>query len=346
MKVFPWHLQQWQMLVANREKLPHALLLAGPAGVGKWHFAQILAAHLLCEQRHPATAACGSCSSCVWLAAGNHPDFRLIQPSAPETEGLPEEGVVTTSPPSRSATDSIRIGQIRALEDFVFLGSHRHGNRVVVLAPAEAINIAAANSILKLLEEPPARVYFILVSSQPRRLLPTILSRCQRLTLGRPEKSVARAWLEQEGVGEAEELLDLAVDAPLIAAEWAARGSLQLYRKAIAILLASPGNPVAMAADWGALVRNAEGLSLSELVNIMQKWLFDLVSMKLAGVCRYHCAWRSKLERLATQAHTANLLACYNDMLRIKAVVTHPLNSQLFLEDMAARYLRALAPKT
>ena len=346
MNCFAWQTNQWRRLTGDREKLAHALLLAGPPGVGKWHFAQALAAHLLCEGRHPDAAACGICNSCAWLAAGSHPDFRLVQPEISEGDSNAEDATDIAQPPSRNSTGQIRIGQIRALEDFVFLGSHRHGSRIVLLAPAEAMNIAAANALLKLLEEPPPGVYFILVSSQPRRLLPTVLSRCQRTDFGRPEKAGAQVWLEGQGISPAEELLDLAAGAPLTAVDWAAQGLLEPYRKAIAVLADRPVDPVAMAAQWGAIVRGGNGLGLPELVDMVQKWLLDLALIKLAGSCRYHVAWRAQILRLAAEPQAASLLACYNDLLRIKAVVTHPLNSQLFLEDMAARYLRAMATRT
>jgi DNA polymerase-3 subunit delta' len=352
MNIFDWQTLLWQQLFGDLDNLPHALLLAGPQGQGKQAFALAMAARLLCEQTGGATdaMACGQCSSCIWLASGNHPDFRLVQPD--DEDEVADGESAGEAAPVRAATrkpaisnGNIRIDQVRALSDFVFVGSHRHGSRVVVVSPAEAMNPAAANALLKVLEEPPAGVYFILISNAWRRLLPTIRSRCRTIVFGRPDPLLATQWLTAEGVkaAAADELLRLAGGAPLLAAEWANQGRLDLYRKAIDALAEKPVDPVAMAAKWSALLKGEESFGLPQLVETVQKWVFDLILLKMSGGLRYHQAWRSKLEMLAARASGGNLLACYNDLLRIRAVARHPLNTQLFLEDMAARYLKAVA---
>ncbi len=95
-------------------------------------------------------SACGECEACRWFAGGNHPDFRHIAPAADadeENEGREKS--------KKRASGTIKIDQIRELESFIAVGSHRHGRRVVLLTEADAMNGAAANSLLKILEEPP-----------------------------------------------------------------------------------------------------------------------------------------------------------------------------------------------
>ena len=360
MNTLPWQNQLWRQLLSEPENLPHALLLAGPAGLGKLIFAQAMAARLLCEtpidMDDRGAVACGRCSSCGWFAAGNHPDFRMVQPEEMEDSGSSEggdpadAGTTAVSPgkaksaksASGVAAGSIRIDQIRALADFVFVGSHRHGRRIVILNPAEAMNPAAANAVLKILEEPPTSVYFILVSSSWRKLLPTIRSRCRMVAFGRPEPRLAQQWLSGENAESAGNLLQLVGGAPLLARDWVAQGHLDLYKKAIDVLADKPIDPVAMAAKWGALLKGNEFFDLPQLVEAVQKWVFDLAQLKISGSLRYHEAWRAKLVGLATTASSSALLGCYNDLLRVRAVARHPLNVQLFLEDMASRYVRAL----
>ncbi len=344
MTLFDWHKPLWQRLLADPEKLPHALLLAGPEGLGKLAFAQALAARLLCEQAPVESdgVACGHCTACIWLASGNHPDLRLIQPEEADESDEAGGDASLQAAPRKPGQGQIRVDQIRALEDFVFVGSHRHGKRVALISPAELMNPAGANCLLKILEEPPSGVYFILVSSHWRRLLPTVLSRCRSIHFGRPDQAAAERWLAGQGVSAAAELLQLAGGAPLIAADWAEQGRLDAYRKVIATLAEKPVDPVAMAAKWATLLKTDHEFALPQLVEAVQKWVLDLGLMKIAGACRYHEAWRSQLEKLAATASGSGLMACYNDLLRIRAVARHPLNTQLFLEDMAARYLRAL----
>lgn len=343
--VYEWQLPLWQQLMEDTASLPHALLMAGPHGVGKQGFAQALAATLLCEHPDASSAfACGQCSSCIWLASGNHPDFRLIQPEdeGPEDSG---EGALASSTTRKSGTGSIRVDQIRALADFVFIGSHGRGNRIAIITPAESLNLTAANALLKILEEPPPGVYFILVSSEWRRLIPTLRSRCRKIVFGRPDAATAEQWLSTKGATSASELLGLAGGAPMLAATWMEQGRLDCYHKAVETLADQSADPIIMAAKWGVLLKSAEEFGLPQLVEAIQKWIFDLLLLKMAGGLRYHQAWRHKLEVLVAETSQAGLLACYHELLRIKSVVRHPLNTQLFLEDLATRYLRVMALK-
>ncbi|MCX7172500.1 MAG: DNA polymerase III subunit delta' [Proteobacteria bacterium] len=348
--IYEWQKPLWRQLFNDTKSMPHAMLMGGPEGFGKLAFAHAVAARLLCEQPNEAvgadSVACGLCSSCNWLASGNHPDFRLIQPDdGDESSDDVSEEVPIASVGRKPGRGPIRVDQIRALTDFVYVGSHRRGNRIVIISPAESMNPAAANSLLKVLEEPPPSVYFILVSNSWRRLIPTLRSRCRNITFGRPDPLQAGRWLTEKGVKNPAELLHLVGGAPLLAAEWAEQGRLDSYQKVIEALANKPVDPISMAMKWSTVIKGEQGLGLPQLVETVQKWVFDLVLLKSAGRLRYHDAWRDNLASLATKASGTGLMACYNDLLRIRAVARHPLNTQLFLEDLATRYLRSLAPK-
>jgi len=349
MKPYGWHASAWASLLSDAGRLPHALLLGGPGGLGKTAFGEALAARLLCEQIGDSTGsfACGGCHSCNWLSGGNHPDFRLVQPEDGGGEDAAEDVADVAkveSPVRKSGQGQVRVEQIRALEDFVFVGSHRLGNRVVLISQAETMNAAAANSLLKILEEPPLSVYFILISSNWRRLLPTLLSRCRTVILGYPDSEVAKQWLTDQGISEAAQLLYLAGGIPLLAADWGEKGRLESYSSLIETLLGEVSDPVAMAAKWATLLKAGQGFSLPQLVEAIQKWVVDLGLQKMTGSCRYHRAWQDQLAKLVGSASAPGIIGCYNELLRIRAVARHPLNTQLFLEDLAARYLRALTP--
>jgi DNA polymerase-3 subunit delta' len=314
-------------------------LLTGPEGIGKGHFALAAAARLLCESPVESDA-CGKCPSCRWFVSDNHPDFRHIIPAAdvepdePASEGDRKKG-----------SRQILIDQIRELEDFVFIGGHRNGARVVVVEPAEAMNHSAQNALLKILEEPPSSVYFILVSSQWRRLLPTIRSRCRTMALPRPSVEEAQAWLKSEKAKSAVDLLPILGNAPLLAVAEAERGRGSIL---VGVLesLAEPGrDPLQLASRWQnqLQLKSEGGLPMEAFVQLIQKWLFDLALFKLSGRNRLGINRKSSIQQLADKASASALIRCYNDLMKFRALASHPLNPQLFLEDVAERYLRALA---
>jgi DNA polymerase-3 subunit delta' len=207
------------------------------------------------------------------------------------------------------------------------------------------MNQAAANALLKILEEPPPALYFILVSSKWRLLLPTLRSRCRKVMIGRPNRIQAREWLTKSGLGEAEKLLQVTSGAPLTAADWAANGRLEAYESAIVALTKAEEGPLAMAGRWESQLRVSADASLEGLIDQLQKWVADLIQVKLAGRGLFHLAWHDSLSAIAGSASLGRLFNCYNELIDIRAVAGHPLNSQLVLEDLATRYLRAIQPE-
>ena len=338
-KHLDWHETDWQRLWRAGASVPPALLMAGPAGIGKHAFAQATAARLLCESP-TAKGACGACPSCHWLAGNNHPDFRYLRPeSEVEAEGEASVGE------KKKASRQIRIEQIRELEDFVFVGSHRGGARVIVLEPAEAMNAAAQNALLKILEEPSVSVYFILVTSRINSLLPTILSRCRLMKLPKPGLAEASDWLSQTKDKAALELLALMGGAPLRALAESQSGRAAAFGAVVAAL-AEPGeDPLSLAARWERQLqlKDDAGLSMESLIDIVQKWVLELVQRKLAGRGRYFTDRSRVVEQLAGRATAVGLIRCYNDLVKMRALASHPLNPKLYLEELAERYLHAIA---
>ncbi|MDN5939226.1 MAG: DNA polymerase III subunit delta' [Salinisphaera sp.] len=235
--LYDWQLQQWASLapVVAGGRLPHAVLLSGAPGVGKRHLAGVLARALLCEQPTADTRPCGSCRCCRQMDAGSHPDFTELAPAEPGK--------------------AIRIDPARAFARALQLTGQYGHRRVGLIAPAEALNVAAANSLLKTMEEPPAGVHILLVSERPGLILPTIRSRCQHWRVARPRADALGAWLDTASAGTSA-ALPLARGAPLRALALAQSGFAEqqdtLFAALVGVLAAGRGDPLSLAGQWQA----------------------------------------------------------------------------------------------
>jgi DNA polymerase-3 subunit delta' len=239
MTALPWHAEHWSRLQARRQRdaLPHALLLCGAAGLGKREFVQCFVHGLLCEQP-VAGDACGHCRRCLLLAAGSHPD--LIELSF----GLRKDGVQRSE---------IVVDQIRDLSVRLAMSSQFGGWQVAVIDPADAMNAAAGNALLKTLEEPAAQTMLVLIADAPWRLPQTIRSRCQRIEFHLPDPAQALAWLQGQGVRDGEGALAAAGGNPGLASTWAQHGALDRrleVRKDLAALAAGRGQPMDVVKRW------------------------------------------------------------------------------------------------
>ncbi|HSH96688.1 MAG: DNA polymerase III subunit delta' [Methylophilaceae bacterium] len=326
-RLYPWQSALWQQLAASRAKLPHALLLKGQAGLGKLDFAIALAQSLLCETPEPDGYACGHCASCGWFLQGNHPDYRLL---------TPEQAIDDEDAPAAKTTKAkktqILINQVRELGSFFSLSSHRgSGLRVVLIHPAEALNDASANSLLKMLEEPPAGVIFILVSHQQQRLMATITSRCHKIDMPSPSHEEAVAWLTSLGIKEPTTVLDYAGGSPLAAKNSVEEGIRQLPE---ILQMLAKGEKT----DAFALATTCVSLGMETAVVAIQKWTYDLLSCKLTDQVRYHDSHRTALQALAKSVNLGLLLDFNRKMDEARKAANHPLNSELQLESIFLLY--------
>jgi DNA polymerase III subunit delta' len=327
MQVYPWQTSMLERLTSHRQRLHHALLLRGPQGTGKYHFGMALAKALLCETPDQSGAACGKCPGCGWFEQSNHPDFRLLTPEQDDEE---DASASVTKKRSKASTQIV-VNQVRALQHFLELSSHHSaGSRVVLVHPAEALNAAAANALLKVLEEPPANMFFILVSHQPRRLLPTILSRCQAVDMPMPEQQEAVSWLEQQGVSDPAASLAFEGGAPLAVLNGQDR---HVYARRLAGQLASGAG-----LDPYGLASSALEYSMETALEVMQKWIYDLFSYRMLQKVRYHHDHLLALQGLSKSVDLGRLLDYQRKLDEMKKNANHPLNHELQLESLLLTY--------
>lgn len=339
MNVVALHESAWQRLAERRTQLPHALLIVGPKGIGKFDLACAFAESLLCEQITARAEACGHCAACGWLAQGNHPDLRLLQPTGRLEAEIRSEGEADEAG-KRKTSQQITIDQVRALDEFLHVGTHRHGLRIVLLNPAEAMNRATANALLKSLEEPIPGTLFLLVSGEPHRLLPTIRSRCQSLMVRQPSQTLAVEWLRRNGIADAEVWLALAGGSPLSAHALNDSGERALLDTLLAqVSRAQRFDPLVAAAELDKRIKaDVRPAPLKRVLDWAQKWLFDLTLARVALPPRYFLRQEALLQSLATVANGRRLLEFNRKAIQYKAQCEQPVNSRLFLEDFFLGY--------
>ena len=236
LRPLPWHNELWLELtaLALQKRLSHALLLGGPAGVGKRVFARALAAFLLCEKR--SGYACGQCRSCQQFAAGTHPDATELGVDGhvgmtAVADARPETLLIHWEPKPDSKRREISIDAVHSVITRLTQVSHYGGARVVLVEPAELLNESSANALLKLVEEPPPGTHILFVAERPSQLKPTLRSRCQRLRFALPDAGATLEWARERGLSLDADTLDEARGAPLAAVALLDGEGMQLRRQ-------------------------------------------------------------------------------------------------------------------
>lgn len=320
---FPWQLSIWDALARRHraERLPHALLLSGPTGLGKHAFARLFAQSLLCHQPQADGLPCASCRSCLLFAAGTHPDLMSIEPEEPGK--------------------AIKVDQIRRLRDYAAVTSQYGRHKVVLIQPAERMNPAAANSLLKTLEEPAPQTALLLVTAEPAQLLATIRSRCQAIAFAPPAQGEAVAWLRTELPADAPDpglLLRLAHGAPLRALDLVTQGELEARGAVFAGLQA-------LAQDKASVVEQAEAwLKLGAEVPLqwMYAWVSDLIRAGAGALDQVRntdqlAALQAQAERVDSQG----LFTMLDALSEARRLARGQVNAQLLLETVLLDWTRA-----
>ncbi|MBI2970510.1 MAG: DNA polymerase III subunit delta' [Gammaproteobacteria bacterium] len=327
--VYPWHLEQWRRFRAmyGGGRMPHALLVSGPRGIGLTGFARCAARRLLCRNPPEDGVACGQCRPCVLFAAGNHPDFMVVMPAEKARQ--------------------ITVDSIRELIDLIHLKSQYEQYKVALIEPADAMNRSAANSLLKTLEEPPPDSLLILCTHNVGRLPTTIRSRCQRIEFHSVTGPEVERWLEERLPRDSEkarDLLEIAGGSPMLALELSESKSLAQREEVLSDLVSTRSkafDPAALAGKW-------TGYGADKVLG----WLLGILSRSLrlkllpSPVDMEKSSINNHLQQLADELDLARLVACYDLVMRGYLAATGPfnLNSQSLLEEVIIRWRAVCEP--
>ena len=327
-QLLPWHedaaAQLRKAWAANR--LSHALLLQGAEGLGKQVFAAWLACAVLCDgSAGSQLSCCGECAGCKLFAAGSHPDLLWVAPEEDKQQ--------------------ISIDQVRAATERLTKTSFRQGYKVGIVTPAHLMTPNAANSVLKTLEEPAPRSLLVLITSQPSMLLPTVRSRCQKVTIARPSREEAIEWLrDKSGHAVESALLEFAGGAPLRALAYADGRFDALnehMQKSLGALLAGQADVTQVAAEW-------EKDALIDRLTWLDLWLSSLARGALAGTADL-VTFPGRSTHLPSASRPLNISGLYSMVDRARALKSQltrtALQRELAVESWLIALVEVLAPR-
>ncbi|MEN9905668.1 MAG: hypothetical protein RLZZ555_2233 [Pseudomonadota bacterium] len=334
----PWLRRQ---LVQLQQQRGHAVLLSGPAGLGQYELALSLARAWLCEAPSAEQGACGRCDSCHAVDVRTHPDLFVLMPETLSIElGWPLDERTQDRIDRKEIKPGkfIRVDATREAVAFTQLTRSRGNTKVVLVYPADRLNIESANTLLKTLEEPPGAVRFVLATEAVHALLPTIRSRCQTHALEWPQQDEAQAWLEavmQADAGRAGK-----TPGPADLSTWlrAAGGrpdeALSLARLGLGASAWSGLPRSIVNGDWSAIADWPPARQL----DLLQKICHDLMVTGSGGLPRFFLTGD-----LPAHPGLPSLLGWQKDLQRAAASVEHPYNAGLLQEAWAGRARAALA---
>ena len=363
-KVAPWLQSIWDDI--NFSAFPGAVLIHGQSGIGKFEFSIELAKALLCEAS-AAVKPCNQCDACRWFDSGNHPDFIALVPEthrkllphgdfdtdadAPKNS-KPSQADGDSDTPEKKEKKSISIEDTRSAIEGLTIGSHRGGNRIILVYPLEMLRADSANTLLKSLEEPPNNTVFILLADRLDRVLPTIRSRCRLLSAPRPDRSTGLQWLRTQlnripGIkmndGDIESIYDEQGGAPYAVLDSLVarhnqddKDELTISIQASRYLLQAMSQGARI--NWLDAAEKTQKARYALLLATMQRWVSDLQSASQAGSPRYYPKHEANIQVLAQQVRLPKLIRFWKSLIQARRHENHPLATRIQLEALLSQY--------
>jgi DNA polymerase-3 subunit delta' len=363
-KIAPWLELIWDGI--NLDAFPNAVLIHGQSGIGKFEFSIELAKALLCETS-AAIKPCKQCEACRWFDSGNHPDFIALVPET-HRKLLPQgdfdsdaespkkskasQADVDGDVPEKKEKKSISIEDARSAIEGLSIGSHRGGNRVILVYPLEMLRSDSANTLLKSLEEPPKNTIFILLADRLDRVLPTIRSRCRLLSAPRPDRLSGLNWLHTQlskitglkmSDADVESIYDEQGGAPYAVLDSLIarhnkdeKDELTIAIQASRYLLQAMSQGARI--NWLDTAEKTQKARYSVLLATMQRWTSDVQSCSQMGSPRYYPKHEAAIKTLAQQARLPKLLRFWRSLVQARRHENHPLATRIQLEALLSQY--------
>lgn len=362
-QIAPWLEPLWAGLPFSN--FPNAILIHGQSGIGKFAFSVELAKALLCESSSAAIKPCNQCEACHWFNTGNHPDFialvpethRKLLPHADyESDDSPKKGKSARDDDGESSEKKekkiISIEETRQAIENLSIGSHRGGNRVILIYPLEMLRSDSANTLLKSLEEPPANTIFILLADRVDRVLPTIRSRCRLLTAPRPDRTQGLDWLRIQlnnisgmkmSDADIETIYDEQGGAPFSVRDSLIarhnkddKDELSISIQASRYLLQSMAQGTRI--NWLDTAEKIHKAPYSYLLASMQRWVSDLQLVTQGGNPRYYPKHLATLQGLSKMVNIQRMLQFWKSLVQARRHENHPLANRIQLEALLSQY--------